>query len=156
VQSPHYFLHMSDVTRATAGVIGDNEGRVLLVQQNHGHKPWGLPGAHIEPTELPDEAVVREIRRETGLETRVTGLLGIYHLTGGVDELEDLPDLLTYAFRLEIMHGEAVLNQCQQGRIAHLGWHTPGLTPTPATVTASAVLDDLHTGQAGVVRHLKR
>jgi 8-oxo-dGTP diphosphatase len=147
---------MNDVTRAAAGVIGDTEGRVLLVQQNHGHKPWGLPGAHIEPAELPDEAIVREIRRETGLETRVVGMLGLYHLTGGVDELDELPDLLTYAFRCEIVGGEPVLNQCQQGRIAHLGWHSPGLTPMPATVTASAVLDDLHAGHHGVVRHLKR
>src|SRR5438552_976990 len=65
----HYCPVMNDVTRATAAIIGDPEGRVLLVQQNHGHRRWGLPGAHIDPEELPDEAVVREIRKETGLET---------------------------------------------------------------------------------------
>jgi hypothetical protein len=147
---------MNDVTRATAGVIGDPEGRVLLVQQNHGHRPWGLPGAHIHPAVLPDEAIVREIRRETGLETEVVGLLGLYHLTGGVDELEELPDLLTYVFHCQVVSGEPVLNQCQQGRIGHLGWHTPGQAPSPATVTAGAVLDDLHAGRVGVVQHLKR
>jgi len=147
---------MNDVTRATAGVIGDNEGRILLVQQNHGHRQWGLPGAHIGAGVLPDEAIVREIRRETGLETEVVGLVGLYHLTGGVDELDELPDLLTYAFQCRVVTGEPVLNQCQQGRIGHLGWHTPGLPPRPATVTAGAVLEDLHAGYQGVVRHLKR
>jgi 8-oxo-dGTP diphosphatase len=147
---------MNDVTRAAAGVIGDSEGRILLVQQNHGHKPWGLPGAHIDARDLPDEAIVREIRRETGLETEVVGLLGLYHLTGGMNELDELPDLLTYAFQCRVVTGEPVLNQCHLGRIAHLSWHTPGVTPSPATVTASAVLDDLHVGASGVVRHLKR
>lgn len=144
---------MKDVTRATAAVIGDPEGRVLLVQQNHGHRRWCLPGAHLEPADLPTEAVIREVRRETGLETEVTGLIGLYHLTGGDDEL---PDLLTYAFVCTVRSGEPVLNQHQHGRIGHLGWHAPALAPSPATVTAAAVLNDLAAGRSGVVRHLSR
>jgi 8-oxo-dGTP diphosphatase len=144
---------MKDVTRATAAVIGDPEGRVLLVQQNHGHRRWGLPGAHIGPIDLPTEAVVREVRRETGLETQVTGLIGLYHLTGGEDEL---PDLLTYAFACAVVSGEPVLNQHQHGWIGHLGWHAPTSAPSPATVTATAVLGDLAAGRSGVVRHLSR
>ncbi|HSV65401.1 MAG TPA: NUDIX hydrolase [Mycobacteriales bacterium] len=144
---------MNDVTRATAAIIGDPEGRVLLVQQNHGHRHWGLPGAHIEPADLPTDAVVREVRRETGLETQVVGLVGLYHLTGGDDEL---PDLLTYAFQCEVVSGEPVLNQHQHGRIGHLGWHAPHAAPSPATATAAAVLADLAAGNTGVVRHLSR
>jgi len=149
----HYCPDMNDVTRATAAVIGDPEGRILLIQQNHGHRRWGLPGAHIEPSELPDQAIVREIRRETGLETEVVELMGLYHLTGGEDEL---PDLLTYAFRCSVVSGEPVLNQAQHGRIGHLGWHTPDLVPSPTTATANAVLNDLCAGRSGVVRHLSR
>jgi 8-oxo-dGTP diphosphatase len=149
----HYCPDMNDVTRATAAVIRDPEGRILLVQLNHGHRRWGLPGAHIEPSELPDQAIIREIRRETGLETEVVELMGLYHLTGGEDEL---PDLLTYAFRCSVVSGEPVLNQAQHGRIGHLGWHTPDLVPSPATATANAVLNDLCAGRSGVVRHLSR
>jgi len=144
---------MNSVTRATAAIIGDAEGRVLLVQQTSGQKRWGLPGAHIEPVELPTEAVVREVRRETGLETRVVDLVGLYHLTGGLDgDEEDLPDLITYAFRCEMVTGEAVLNG--QGRIGHLGWHDE--VPQPATYTAAAAVADAVAGRSGVVRHLAR
>jgi 8-oxo-dGTP diphosphatase len=146
---------MNYVTRAAAAVIGDTEGRVLLVQQNSGQQRWGLPGAHIEPADVPTDAIVREVRRETGLETRVVDLVGLYHLTGGMDgDLEDLPDLITYAFRCEVVTGEAVLNG--KGRIGHLGWHSPKDPPHPTTTTANAAVADAAAGLSGVVRHLAR
>jgi 8-oxo-dGTP diphosphatase len=146
---------MDHVTRATAAVIGDTEGRVLLALQRYGQRRWGLPGAPIEPDDIPSEVVVREVRRETGLETRVVDLVGLYHLTGGLDgDDEELPDLITYAFRCTVIGGEAVLNGT--GRICQLGWHSPRAVPAPATVTACAALDDVLAGRSGAVRHLAR
>jgi 8-oxo-dGTP diphosphatase len=146
---------MNHVTRAAAAVIGDTEGRVLLVQQTNGQRRWGLPGAHIEPVDLPTDAVIREVRRETGLEARVVDLVGLYHLTGGLDgDAEDLPDLITYCFRCEVVSGEAVLNG--QGRICHLGWHPTHDVPHPSTTTATAAVADAAAGLSGVVRHLVR
>jgi 8-oxo-dGTP diphosphatase len=146
---------MNYVTRTAAAVIGDAEGRVLLVQQTNGHRRWGLPGAHIEPADLPTEAIVREVRRETGLETRVVDMVGLYHLSGGLDgDAEELPDLLTYAFRCEVLGGEAVLNG--RGRICHLSWHQPDGVPRPATTTATAAVADAAAGLSGVIRHLAR
>lgn len=34
---------------------------------------WLPPGGHIEPNELPDEAAVREVREEAGIEVRLIG-----------------------------------------------------------------------------------
>ncbi|HYT10487.1 MAG TPA: NUDIX hydrolase [Mycobacteriales bacterium] len=146
---------MKDVRRATAAIISDPEGRILLVQHASGQRRWGLPGARLGPAELPVEAIVREVRRETGLETRVVDLLGLYHLSGGLDgDEEELPDVLTYAFRCEMITDEAVLNG--RGRICDLGWYTPVDVPNPVTVTAHAALDDCGAGRAGVVRDLAR
>jgi ADP-ribose pyrophosphatase YjhB (NUDIX family) len=126
-----------------------------MVQQTNGQRRWGLPGAHIDPVDLPTAAVVREVRRETGLETRVVDLVGLYHLTGGLDgDDEVLPDLITYCFRCEVVSGEAVLNG--QGRICHLGWHPTHDVPKPATTTATAAVADAAAGRSGVVRHLAR
>src|SRR3954469_9681987 len=98
---------MRDVTRAAAAVISDTEGRVLLVQQSSGQRRWGLPGAHLGPRDLPVAAIVQEVRRETGRETRVVVLLALYPLTGALaGDDEDLPDVLTYAFRCEPLSGE--------------------------------------------------
>ena len=102
---------MKDVTRATAAVIRDSEGRILMVQQSSGRRRWGLPGAHISPREPPAEAITREVRRETGMEARVVDLLGLYHLSGHLDgDQEELPDVLPYALRCEVITPEPVLN----------------------------------------------
>lgn len=146
---------MAGVTRAAAAVICDSEGRVLLVRQSSGHRRWGLPGAHLDPDELPVDVVVREIRRETGMEARVVDLLGLYHLTGPLDgDAEELPDVLTYAFRCEPVSGEPVLNG--RGRISDLGWYGPSEQPESVTATAGAALADCGAGRSGVVRDVTR
>lgn len=51
----------------TVAVLVVRAGRVLL----HDHARLGRllpPGGHIEPNELPDEAAIREVREETGVE----------------------------------------------------------------------------------------
>jgi ADP-ribose pyrophosphatase YjhB (NUDIX family) len=58
-----------------------HEGRVLLIQraQQPNIHLWTLPGGFVETDETPDEAVLREVLEETGLRTRVLGLLGSRH-----------------------------------------------------------------------------
>lgn len=58
-----------DFTVATFVVHG---GRVLLLR----HKRldmWLPPGGHIEPNELPDEAAVREVLEEAGIQVSLVG-----------------------------------------------------------------------------------
>jgi 8-oxo-dGTP diphosphatase len=146
---------MGDLTRAAAAVVCDAEGRVLLARQDSGRHRWGLPGAHIGPEDRPVDAVVREVRRETAMEVRVVDLLGLYHLTGRLSgHDEDLPDLLTYAFRCEIVAGEPVLNG--QGRIDDLGWYDSAGLPDVVTATAVAAVRDCAAGRSGVVQDLTR
>src|SRR5690606_29333214 len=58
-----------DFTVATFVV---HEGRVLLL--HHAKlKMWLPPGGHIEAGELPDEAAVREVKEEAGLDVRLVG-----------------------------------------------------------------------------------
>ncbi len=57
----------------------DDGGRVLLVQLAGGrHRGlWTLPGGGIDFGERPVDAVVREVREETGLDVRVADLLDV-------------------------------------------------------------------------------
>ncbi|MET8452193.1 NUDIX domain-containing protein [Streptomyces sp. NPDC005209] len=62
---------------AFAAVCVVDEGRVLL-QRRRDDGAWGFPGGAVELGESAEEAAVREVREETGLDVRVTGLLGVY------------------------------------------------------------------------------
>jgi len=57
-----------------------HEGKVVAILRRN--EPFrgmpALPGGFIELGERAEEAVVREVREETGLETRVVRLVGVY------------------------------------------------------------------------------
>ena len=102
-----------------AAVILDEDKNIFLVKSTYQRfHPWGLPGGSLEYGEHPEEAVIREVWEETGLNicierlllvnswmpdrvgfyylSRITG--GIFHPTDEVSEfayfsLEDLPDV---------------------------------------------------------------
>lgn len=59
-------------------VVVDNE-RVLLVRNRYGVTSgrYLLPAGRVQPGEMPDHAAERETLEETGLQVRVTGLLGV-------------------------------------------------------------------------------
>lgn len=144
---------MSSLTSAVAAVVTDAAGRVLLCRQSQGHRLWCLPGGRIRQAESPVHAAVRDIREETGLETHMVDLVGIYQLTGR-GRGEDLPDVLMHVFRAQIDGGEAMVNS--PGRICWLSWHDPAALPEPITPTARAAVADAVAGRSGVLREVQR
>jgi 8-oxo-dGTP pyrophosphatase MutT (NUDIX family) len=78
------------------GVCRDAAGRVLLVRAAHDGSTsgrWNLPGGGIDHGEHPVDAVVREMREETGLDVEVVGLLDV---VTDLDVLADLPAVRHY------------------------------------------------------------
>src|SRR5216683_2365433 len=81
-------------------VIKDRGGRLLLIRR--GHEPgaglWSLPGGRIEPGETDQQAVVREIREETGLIVVCDRLVGSVErpgLDGAVVDIRDYGAIIT-------------------------------------------------------------
>ena len=91
------------------GIITDNEERVLLCHRRD-HDLWNLPGGGVEAGESPWDALVREIKEETGLEAKPAHLTGVYskpdkneivlsfacQITGGEITLNDEADKIEY------------------------------------------------------------
>jgi 8-oxo-dGTP pyrophosphatase MutT (NUDIX family) len=63
---------------AAAACIRDDQGRVLVLRRQGEQELWSVPGGSMDPGERLDEAVVREVREETGLEVVPVALIGVY------------------------------------------------------------------------------
>ncbi|MFD5767410.1 NUDIX domain-containing protein [Streptomyces sp. NPDC127049] len=80
-------------TRVSAYALAVREGRMLLTRLSDASPVfapglWHLPGGGVDPGEQPVEALVRELREETGLEASGAELLDARSYTaarGGVD-----------------------------------------------------------------------
>jgi ADP-ribose pyrophosphatase YjhB (NUDIX family) len=62
---------------SVAAIVTDGDGHVLL-QRRSDNGRWGLPGGSVEIGESVTEAIVREVREETGLAVEVVRLIGVY------------------------------------------------------------------------------
>jgi 8-oxo-dGTP diphosphatase len=58
------------------------EGTILLVKQDYGKQYWSLPGGVMEAGESIDQAAIREVKEETGLDIRLGRLIGVYSKPG--------------------------------------------------------------------------
>jgi len=66
------------------GAVAIDDGNLLLVRRGNepGRGTWSVPGGRVEPGETIQEAVVRELREETGIEGVCTGLIGVAESIG--------------------------------------------------------------------------
>ena len=56
-----------------AAALVDADGRVLIAQRPEGKQLaglWEFPGGKVEPGERPEQALIRELREELGVETK--------------------------------------------------------------------------------------
>ncbi|MGG7620115.1 NUDIX domain-containing protein [Bacillus coreaensis] len=64
---------------AVAGLVINEHGEWLVVKKKYGglKGKWSLPAGFVDEGETADEAVIREVKEETGLTCRVEQLLGV-------------------------------------------------------------------------------
>lgn len=101
-----------DVTQVRVGagvVVRDSHGRVLLERRSDcGY--WGLLGGRIEKGESVEQAAVREVKEESGLDVRITRLLGVYSDPGEgrivAYSETDIIQLVDVVVEAEILGGE--------------------------------------------------
>ncbi|SFG43757.1 Hydrolase of X-linked nucleoside diphosphate N terminal [Halopelagius inordinatus] len=89
------------------GAVFDDEGNVLTMERAESGQ-WALPGGYVDPNESAEEAVVREIREETGLDVEPVELVDVYSLAPG--EEGNPHSIVNVVYRCRVRGGELRLS----------------------------------------------
>ncbi len=151
-----------------AGVIRDDCGRVLLARRPHGKELaglWEFPGGKVEPGELADAALVRELEEELGIHARIGApVICVPH---GRIQL-DVVEVASYAGRLRSREAQAMrwaapedidIDQLPEAdRPVVTALRLPDrylITPTPRTSDIPEFLRSIDQALAGGIRLLQ-
>lgn len=111
------FIHFGHYSLGVGGVV-IRDGKVLFIRRGiePGRGRWTIPGGYVEYDEIFDEAAVREVREETGIETQVLGLVAVRQRPTPADNS-------TYiAFALEALGGELMIDGVE---VDEAGFYAP-------------------------------
>ena len=86
--------------------ITNEKGEILLQRRSGEENIWGLPGGAIEIGESIEEAAIREVREETGLNIEVDYLVGVYSKYFNECKNGDKFQAICYFFCGHIIDGE--------------------------------------------------
>lgn len=116
-------LVLYDNPAPTSCAVIARDGEVMLTLRGiEPHKgDWDLPGGYIEVGEHPEEALVREMREETGLEVEITGMLGVFLDTYG----DGGTDTLNICYEARVTGG----NEAPASDVIEIGWFSPEEIP---------------------------
>ncbi len=122
-----------DITRirrtAAAAAVFDEQGRILL-QRRSDNGQWALPGGTMEVGETAEQAVIREVKEETGYDIKVLRLIGIYsepeHTT------MTYPDGNTVAYVSLLFEGKVISGMpMRSDESTAVDWFDPTVLPQP-------------------------
>ncbi len=93
-----------------AGALIVKEDKILLQRRTDNGK-WGFIGGLVEMNETYEQAALREIREETGLEVRLENFLGIFHNHNMVWSNGDAAHVISAMYTARIVSGEPRIDE---------------------------------------------
>lgn len=92
---------------SVTAIVTNDAGELLLVHKTD-NDLWALPGGGMDVGESVSDAVIREVKEETGLDVEVTGLVGVYTNPGHVMAYDDgeVRQQFSLCFTTRLLGGE--------------------------------------------------
>jgi 8-oxo-dGTP pyrophosphatase MutT (NUDIX family) len=100
---------------------------LLACRANTGYQDgaWSLPAGHIEGSELPSEAIIREAYEEVGVTIQAENL-ELFH-TSYRPRHDDTADRVDFFFRVWIWEGKP--RNCEPHKCSEIRWFRDGALP---------------------------
>src|SRR6516225_2405625 len=98
----------NSIRPAAAVALFDSRGNILLLRRKDNDK-WTMPGGTLDFGESLTDCASREVREETGLQIRITGLIGTYTDPNILIAYSDgeVRQEFTFVYAAEIESGES-------------------------------------------------
>jgi 8-oxo-dGTP diphosphatase len=127
---------------AAAGLVFNQEGKCLVVQKSYGATKglWTLPSGFVKADETADEAVVREVKEETGYDVLPEAVVAV---RTGVLRAGKHDTLLVFRARLQ----GGVVTRCER-ELLTVDWLTPeeiSTSPDSTEFLATLIREVQHT-----------
>lgn len=110
-----------NVWLGAAGLVVNSNNEWLVVKKRYGglHGNWSLPAGFVNPDETIDQAALREVKEETGIDCSLIGLIGFRSgvIRGGVSDNMGVFLLKAIDEKQEI--------QAQLSELYEAEWQTP-------------------------------
>ena len=109
-------ISQRDITKgkvlvSVAAVIEGKQHEILMIWEGDVpyHKQWVVPGGYVRSDETVKQAIVREVKEETGLVTIPTRLVGIYD--DFTSEKDESIHHIVIAYKADVIDGRVVFSQ---------------------------------------------
>ncbi|OGE26324.1 hypothetical protein A3C26_02875 [Candidatus Daviesbacteria bacterium RIFCSPHIGHO2_02_FULL_39_12] len=104
---------------SAGGIVFNSKGQVLVTQHSQ-NKHWSFPKGLIDPGQTSEQAAVREVKEEGGVEAEIIGKVGyskyVYTLNG-----EKIFKVVTY-YLMKYKSGDIADHDFE---VSDLGWFEP-------------------------------
>lgn len=118
-----------------------HEGRILLTKRDD-FETWILPSGGVEEGESLAQAAIRETKEETGLDVKLTRLVGVY------SRLSNMSPGHMVLFAAKPVGGEIT---CQEGETIAVEWFAFNEIPEPLSLGHARRIKDAIEGAGGLV-----
>ena len=109
-----------------------HENKILLTQRED-FETWILPSGGVEEDESISQAAIRETKEETGLDVKLTKLVGVYSRLGNMGSVHAV------LFVAKPIGGEI---KCQEGETIAVEWFAFDEIPSPLSVGQRKKIED--------------
>ncbi|WBW94938.1 NUDIX hydrolase [Oceanirhabdus sp. W0125-5] len=102
--------HETIILNFSGACITNERGEILLQKRSDKEELWGFPGGALEIGESIEEAMIREVKEETGLDVNVEYLIGVYSKYFSKYPNGDSAQSIVYFFKCNVASGDLVID----------------------------------------------
>ncbi len=141
--------HNTIILNFSGACITNENGDILLQKRSDKGELWGLPGGAMEIGESIEEAAIREIKEETGLDIKVEYLVGVYSKYFTEYPNGDHTQSICYLFKGVITNGFLTVDRIET---YDLKFFPKGKIPKLFVQQHEDAINDFFNGQRGIYR----